>query len=162
MYCDTTLSGWEVNDDPLCAFVLFLDRCGCSCSKQELNMKGDPPVGSVPSSSWPSTVPRYQNVNLAAFLTPKPLRARNAARRKLCLLTDDYGNKPMAQKKSKPRAMATPTRAKKTPCPALVKLDVNSPGLVQRYVMHDFRMVSEGPDFKKIDTGCGNHQANNR
>jgi len=122
----------------LCAsFVLFLDRCGCSCSKQELNMKGDPPVGSVPSSSWPSTVPRYRNVNLAAFLAPKPLRVRNAVRRKLCLLTDDYGKKSMAQKKSKPQAMATPATVKKTPHPAQQGLDVNSPGLFQRYVMHD-------------------------
>jgi len=125
-------------------------------------MKGDPPVGSVPSSSWPSTVLRYRNINLAAFLAPKPLRVRNAARRKLCLLTDDYGNKPMAQKKSKPRATATPATVKKTPRPALVGLDVNSPGLVQRYVMHDFQTVSEGLDLKKINTGCGNHQANNR
>jgi len=71
-------------------------------------------------------------------------------------------NKPMAQKKSKPQATATPAKAKKTPRPARQGLDVNSPGLVQRYVMHDFRMVGEGLDLKKINTGCGNHQTNNR
>src|SRR5882724_5137969 len=43
----------------------------------------------------------------------------------------DYGNKPMAKKKSKPRATATPAKAKKAPRPALVGLDVNAPGLFQ-------------------------------
>lgn len=44
---------------------------------------------------------------------------------------DDYGKKPMAKKKSKPRAKIAPAKAKKTPRPALVGLDVNAPGLVQ-------------------------------
>jgi Inhibitor of Apoptosis domain len=27
MYCDTTLSGWEVNDDPLLVYSNFLETC---------------------------------------------------------------------------------------------------------------------------------------
>ena len=78
------------------SFVLFLEH-----QTRIEHEKGDPPVGSVPPSSWPSTVPRYRNVNLVAFLAPKPLGVRNAARRKLCLPTDDYGQQTYGPKEIK-------------------------------------------------------------